>query len=109
MTNLVGFADFIVHGLLNVLIWLVIISAVMSWLVAFGVINIRNRVGNDIVHTLQRATDPLLRPIRRFIPTLGGMDFSPVIFILLVQGIDIFLRPLLFGWIGQMVQPGVPL
>ena len=46
-------------------------------------------------------TTPERLPGRRFIPTLGGMDFSPVIFILLVQGIDIFLRPLLFGWIIQ--------
>ena len=51
----------------------------MSWLVAFGVINVRNQVIRVIVDLLYRVTEPVLRPIRRFLPNLGGIDISPVV------------------------------
>ena len=72
-------------------IWAVILSAVLSWLVAFNVINTRNRFVYSVGAFLYRITEPALRPIRRFIPNLGGIDISPVVLILLL----VFARSLL--------------
>ncbi len=63
-------------------VWLVIISAIMSWLVAFKVINTSNRAVYVIGDFLYRITEPALRPIRRVLPNLGGIDVSPIILIL---------------------------
>ncbi|MGF1605496.1 MAG: YggT family protein [Rhodothalassiaceae bacterium] len=64
--------------------WLVIIQAIMSWLIAFNVINTYNQVVNTIATMLYRLTEPALRPIRRFMPDLGGVDISPIILILII-------------------------
>ncbi len=66
----------------NLYLWLVIISAIMSWLVAFNVINTTNRAVYVIGDFLYRITEPALRPIRRVLPNLGGMDISPIVLIL---------------------------
>ncbi len=63
-------------------VWLVIISAIMSWLVAFKVINTSNRAVYVIGDFLYRITEPALRPISRVLPNLGGIDVSPIILIL---------------------------
>ncbi len=63
-------------------VWLVIVSAIMSWLVVFKVINTSNRAVYVIGDFLYRITEPALRPIRRVLPNLGGMDVSPIILIL---------------------------
>ncbi len=63
-------------------VWLVIISAILSWLVAFNVVNTRNKVVYMIGDFLYRLTEPALRPIRRVLPNLGGFDISPIILIL---------------------------
>ena len=63
---------------------IIIASAIMSWLVAFGVINVRNQFIRVIVDLLYRVTEPVLRPIRRFLPNLGGIDISPVVALLLI-------------------------
>ena len=73
---------------LNLYVWLVIISAVLSWLVHFGVVNTRNQVINMIGEFLWRITEPALRPIRRFMPNLGGIDISPIILILIIYFLD---------------------
>ncbi len=73
---------------LNLYVWLVIISAVLSWLVHFGVVNTRNQVVNMIGEFLWRITEPALRPIRRFMPNLGGIDISPIILILIIYFLD---------------------
>ena len=69
---------------IDLYIWAVIISAVLTWLVHFGVLNTRNQVVSMIGEFLWRLTEPALRPIRRFVPNLGGIDVSPVILILLL-------------------------
>jgi len=73
--------------------WVVIISAIFSWLFAFNVINRHNQVVVTIADSLQRLTEPALRPIRRVMPDLGGLDISPVILILIL----IFLRDVFIG------------
>jgi YggT family protein len=67
---------------IDLYIWAVIISAVLSWLVHFGVINTRNQFVTAIGGFLWRITEPALRPIRRVLPNLGGIDISPIILIL---------------------------
>jgi YggT family protein len=74
----------IVLLVLQIYIWLLIAAAVLSWLVAFNVVNTRNQVVHMIGDMLYRLTEPLLRPIRSMLPHLGGIDISPVILILLI-------------------------
>ena len=80
----------ILHIAVDLYVWLLIASAVLSWLVAFNVINTRNRFVYTVMDFLYRITEPALRPIRRILPNLGGIDISPVILIfglLFLQGI----------------------
>jgi YggT family protein len=70
--------------LLNFVWWLIIISVVASWLVAFGVVNTRNMAVYRLLDMLNRATEPLFRPIRRLIPPMGGLDLSPMIMLLII-------------------------
>lgn len=67
---------------IDLYIWLVIIGAILSWLVAFNVINTSNQLVYLILDFLYRITEPALRRIKRFLPNLGGIDISPVILIL---------------------------
>ncbi len=73
-----------IYYALDVIWWLIIISVVASWLVAFGVINMRNHAVYRIVDMLNRVTDPLLRPIRRIIPPMGGLDLTPMVLLLII-------------------------
>ena len=97
MTSIVGFIFFIINALLELMVWAIIINAIMSWLVAFDVINYRNRFVYNVARFLDAVTRPILAPFQRFIPTLGGVDISPIIAILVIQGIRIYLLPALFG------------
>ena len=81
-------------SVVTLIIWAVILSAILSWLVGFNIINIRNRLVYIIVDSLQRITEPLLLPIRRLLPNLGGIDLSPIVLILLL----IFFRNLVFEY-----------
>jgi YggT family protein len=75
---------YIILLVLDIYIWLLIASAVLSWLVAFNVVNTRNQVVAMIGDFLFRITEPVLRPIRNFLPSLGGIDVSPVVLILII-------------------------
>lgn len=85
----------LVDTVINIYIWLLIASAILSWLVAFNVVNTRNRFVYLVGDFLYRVTEPLLAPIRRFMPNLGGLDLSPVILILLL----VFIRNLMFEYL----------
>ncbi|MGF1628951.1 MAG: YggT family protein [Kiloniellaceae bacterium] len=82
---------------LNVYVWMVIASAILSWLVHFGVINTRNQFVSMIGEFLWRVTEPALRPIRRVMPNLGGIDISPIILILLIYFLQMVLQNILFS------------
>jgi YggT family protein len=69
---------------LNIYTWIVIASAIFSWLYAFGVVNPRNQVVATIGRILYQLTEPALRPIRRFVPVFGGLDISPIILLLII-------------------------
>jgi YggT family protein len=74
----------LIDTVINLYIWALIISAVLSWLLAFNVINSHNRLVYTVSDFLYRITEPALRPIRRFLPLVGGVDLSPVVLILVL-------------------------
>jgi YggT family protein len=86
---------FLFNNLIGLVILVVIVNAIISWLVAFDVINLRNPTMYRVVRTLDAITEPLLRPIRRVLPSLGGMDLSPIILLLLLQATRIVVNGLL--------------
>ena len=69
---------------LQLYVWVIIASAIFSWLFAFNVVNPRNQVVATIGNALYQLTEPVLRPIRRYVPIFGGLDISPIILILLI-------------------------
>jgi YggT family protein len=82
----------LVDTIITLYIWILIGSAVLSWLVVFNVVNTRNPIVNSVGDFLYRVTEPALRPIRNIMPNLGGIDISPVI---LIIGL-LFLKQLIF-------------
>jgi YggT family protein len=84
----------LIDTIITLYIWILIASAILSWLVAFNVVNQRNPIVANLGEFLYRITEPALRPIRAFLPNLGGIDISPVILILLL----LFLQRIIF-WI----------
>ena len=103
MAAIIGFVFFIVNALLSLLVWAIIISAILSWLVAFDVINLRNRFVYSVAHFLDAVTRPVLRPFQRIIPSLGGVDISPIIVILVIYGIQGYLLPALRNFLIGLV------
>lgn len=95
MASIIIFVFFILRSLLALLWWAIIISAVLSWLFAFDVINRRNQFVYNVATFLDRVTDPILRPFRRLIPPLGGVDISPIIVLLILTGVKDILLPAL--------------
>ena len=78
---------------LDIYVWLLIASAILSWLVAFNVVNTRNQFVGMVGDFLFRITEPVLRPIRSILPNLGGIDISPIVLILLIFLIkDVIVR-----------------
>ncbi len=64
--------------------WVIIIQIILSWLIAFDVINVRNEKAQSLINLLNKITDPIYRPLRKFIPSIGGIDVTPIIVILAV-------------------------
>ena len=82
----------LIDSIINIYIWIIIINAILSWLVAFNVLNTQNRFVFAVLNATHQLTDPVLNKIRKFIPNLGSIDISPVILILLL----FFIRNLFF-------------
>ena len=74
----------IVQVLLNVIWWIIVIQAILSWLIAFNVINTQSDVVRTIWEALRRMTEPLYRPIRRILPDFGALDLSPLVVLLIL-------------------------
>ncbi len=87
----------ILNILLGLYIWVLVFSAVLSWLVAFGVVNTNNQFVRTMGDMLYRLTEPVLRPIRRFLPVMGGLDLSPLVLIFIIMFLQSFLRHLVLG------------
>lgn len=81
----------VVHLLLDVLWWLIIVQAILSWLLAFNVLNTSSQGVRGFAMALDRITRPLYRPIRAVLPDFGGLDFSPLVVLILIQVVDTLL------------------
>jgi len=89
----------LLDNIIAIYLWIIIINAILSWLVAFNILNTQNRFVFSILETTYKLTDPALNKIRRYIPNLGSIDISPVILILLLM----FLRNIIF----EILAPGL--
>jgi YggT family protein len=77
--------------LLRVLMWIIVGQIILSWLIVFNVINTSNNFVRSMLNALDRMTAPLYRPIRRLLPDFGGLDFSPMVILLLIYALRILL------------------
>lgn len=84
MSPIDGLIVYIIHPLLNLLWIVVLVSVILSWLISFNVVNAHNQFVATIWRVTSAITEPLLSPIRRILPPLGGMDFSPIVLLLLI-------------------------
>jgi YggT family protein len=75
----------IIDMILQILVWVIIAQVIISWLVAFNVINTQSNFVRTVLDVLDRLTAPLYRPIRKILPDFGGIDFSPIVLILAIQ------------------------
>ena len=87
----------ILQLLLSLLLWIIIIQAILSWLVAFNVINTYNDFVRQLLYALHRITEPLYRPIRRILPDFGALDLSPMVVILSIYILQRIILPAVFG------------
>ena len=90
---------FLIDSIITIYLWIIIINAVLSWLVAFNILNTQNRFVFSVLDATYKMTDPALNKIRGFIPTFGSIDISPVILILILM----FLRSIIF----EIFAPGL--
>lgn len=93
MNTVVALLDFVVYYLLGLIKFLLIAYAILSWLIAFNVVNTYNGFVRGVQRTLDRIFDPMLRPIRRVLPDFGGIDLSPMVLWLLIVLIQNYLYP----------------
>jgi len=84
----------VAYTLLDLYVWALIVGAILSWLVAFGVINPYNRAVHIVGDMIARITEPLLAPIRRMLPSMGALDLSPLVLILIIFFLQSFIRHL---------------
>ena len=89
----------LLDSVITIYLWIIIINAILSWLVAFNVLNTQNRFVFSVLDVTYKLTDPALKKIRRFIPMFGSIDISPIILILLLM----FLRNIIF----EIFAPGL--
>ena len=85
--------------IITIYLWVIIINAILSWLIAFNVLNTQNRFVFSVLDASNKMTDPVLNKIRSFVPTFGSIDVSPVILILFLM----FLRNIIF----EIFAPGL--
>jgi YggT family protein len=93
---LAAFVD-ITDLLLTIVTWVIIIQVLLSWLLAFNVLNVHSGGVRNFIVALDRLTAPLYRPIRRMLPDFGGLDFSPLVILILIQ----VIKKLLAGVVAQ--------
>lgn len=93
----------LVNTIMSLMTWAIILSAILSWLFAFDVINHRNRFVNQIALFLDSLTAPILAPFRRIIPPLGGLDITPIVAILTLQFLGILFNRMSAPFLIQML------
>ncbi len=91
---------YFISPVIGVLIFMIVVQIIMSWLIQFNVINIRNQFVSTIYYMLSRFVEPILAPIQRIIPSFGGLDLSPIVAILALQWVQGFVLPRLYMTLG---------
>ena len=104
--GIIGFAAFIVYWGLGLMEFIIIAYAILSWLISFNVVNVRNRGVFQVSRILENFAQPILRPVQRILPSFGGLDFSPIVVLVLIQGVRIYLLPPFFLWLHALVGGG---
>ncbi|HVJ00372.1 MAG TPA: YggT family protein [Sphingomonas sp.] len=79
--------------LLNILWWIIIVQAIMSWLIGFNVINLHNDLVRSVWYALEKMTEPLYRPIRKIMPDFGALDLSPLVVLLVIYILQTVILP----------------
>ncbi|MAM35502.1 MAG: hypothetical protein CMH28_10560 [Micavibrio sp.] len=87
----------ILSWVINILIFVIIIEVVLSWLIVFEVINVRNPQAQNLIKLIKRITDPIMQPVRKIIPPIGGIDITPIIVILGLSLLDGFIMQLAYS------------
>ena len=82
---------FLLNSVASAIFWLVLIYVILGWLVAFNVINLNNNLVRQIYYGINGLVEPMLAPIRRILPTAGGIDFSPIVLLIGVEVLRIFI------------------
>ena len=82
----------LLYRVIDIYFYILIINIILSWLIAFNVVNTQNRLVVTILYATNRLTDPLLNPVRRILPNLGGIDISPIILVLCLLFIQDYIR-----------------
>jgi YggT family protein len=82
----------LLYRVIDIYFYILIINIILSWLIAFNVVNMQNRLVVTILYATNRLTDPLLNPVRRVLPNLGGIDISPIILVLCLLFIQDYIR-----------------
>ena len=90
-----------IFGLINlaitIYIWIILIQVLVSWLITFEVINVKNEKAQNLITLLKKATDPVFKPLQKVIPPIGGIDITPIVIIL---GLSLLQRALYGGYYG---------
>ncbi|MFK7840098.1 MAG: YggT family protein [Bdellovibrionales bacterium] len=81
---------------ITIYIWIILIQVLISWLIIFDVINVNNSKARDLIALLRRATDPVFKPLQKYIPNIGGIDITPIVVIL---GLTL-IQKVLYGYGG---------
>ena len=82
----------LLYRIIDIYFYVLIINIVLSWLIAFNIVNMQNKIIVTILYATNRLTDPLLNPVRRILPNLGGIDISPIILVLCLLFIQDYIR-----------------
>ena len=106
MDAILNFLEFVINALLTLVIWIVVAYAILSWLVSFDIVNLRNRFVYRASQFLEGVARPILAPFRRLLPTMGGLDFSPIILFIIIGGVQRYLLPALFAWLHTVLGSG---
>jgi len=106
MDAILNFTQYVINALLGLIIFVVLAYIILTWLVSFDVVNLRNRFVYSVSRALDAIALPILAPFRRLLPAMGGLDFSPILFFIVAEGIKIYLIPPFFAWLHGLVAGG---
>src|SRR5215472_9202503 len=98
---MISFVVYVLRAVIGLLEFAIIANAIISWLLVFNVINIRHPVARQVVYFLDAVTRPILWPFRKFVPPLGGVDVTPILALIVLEGI----RGPLLNWVWLSLSP----